>query len=88
MTSIDLTRADETIDLGRSVLDLLGEGCSGEQVRSALSITADEAEKALAAYAARVLHGTTPPMPSAECGLGGYDGWCYTHGLYHAAVSS
>ena len=83
MTST-LTTTDPIMDLGRKVLGMLAEGYDGEQI-AGLGCTVEQAEQALHAYAARVLHGTAPKaMPSTECGAANaFDGWCYTHGVFH-----
>lgn len=82
MTPDDLTRTDPLMDLGRRVLAMLAEGYDGEQI-TRLGCTVEQAEAALHAYAARIFHGTAPAQPGPECGVNTYDGWCFTHGVFH-----
>lgn len=79
----DLTHTDPTMDLGKRTLAMLAEGYDGEQIRTRLGCTAEQAESALHAYATRILRRAAPAtQPSPECRIT-YDGWCFAHGVFH-----
>lgn len=86
MSDIDLSVMDPTMDLGSRVIGLLAEGYGGDQIAEICDVDPVRALEALTAYAARVLVGPVPSHPSPECRASSYDGWCYTHGVFHPAV--
>jgi hypothetical protein len=80
--------ADAEMKRGAALLSLISEGYDGEQIEQRFHITAERAEELIVRYVRRVLRGDAPPAPSAQCLVGGYDGWCARHGCFHPAAKS